>query len=78
MTRLRILSDLHIEFGPLDLQPVGEDILILASGAAVWCHGHIHNSADYMIAETRVICNPRGYIGHELNPDFDPNLTVET
>lgn len=26
-----------------------------------WCHGHTHNSMDYMINKTRVLCNPRGY-----------------
>lgn len=31
----------------------------------VWTHGHMHNFSDYNIGSTRVICNPRGYIGHE-------------
>lgn len=31
----------------------------------VWTHGHTHDRFDYTIGETRVICNPRGYIGHE-------------
>ena len=26
-----------------------------------WTHGHTHDSHDYMIGETRVLCNPRGY-----------------
>lgn len=30
-----------------------------------WIHGHIHQSKDYMIGGTRVLCNPRGYAGHE-------------
>lgn len=33
----------------------------------VWTHGHTHDKFDYMIGETRVICNPRGYIGYEPN-----------
>lgn len=32
---------------------------------ALWTHGHMHNKSDYLIGSTRVICNPRGYIGHE-------------
>jgi len=40
-------------------------------------HGHVHNSSDYMIGDTRVICNPRGYVGEILNPEFFPNFTVE-
>ena len=43
----------------------------------LWIHGHMHNSSDYMIAETRVICNPRGYEGHELNESFKTDLVVE-
>jgi hypothetical protein len=31
----------------------------------LWTHGHTHEVFDYMIGETRVVCNPRGYIGHE-------------
>jgi Icc-related predicted phosphoesterase len=31
----------------------------------LWTHGHMHNVSNYMIGETRVVCNPRGYIGHE-------------
>lgn len=27
----------------------------------IWFHGHCHESFDYMIDKTRVICNPRGY-----------------
>ena len=31
----------------------------------VWTHGHTHDPYDYMIGSTRIICNPRGYIGYE-------------
>jgi predicted phosphodiesterase len=31
----------------------------------MWTHGHTHHEFDYMIGDTRVVCNPRGYIGHE-------------
>jgi len=31
----------------------------------LWTHGHMHNVSDYMVGETRVVCNPRGYAGHE-------------
>ena len=47
------------------------------SRAPLWVHGHTHDSADYTIGATRVLCNPRGYSGVELNPRFDPNLLVE-
>lgn len=31
----------------------------------LWIHGHTHDSFDYEIGETRVVCNPRGYMGYE-------------
>lgn len=53
------------------------DELVQTSGAALWVHGHTHDSADYHLGATRVLCNPRGYYPHELNPDFDVDLVVE-
>ena len=49
--------------------------IIEASGAKLWIHGHTHNSFDYMIGNTRVICNPRGY--PPFNRDFNPELVIE-
>lgn len=43
----------------------------------LWLHGHVHNNFDYNIAETRVVCNPRGYHRYEENRDFDPKLVIE-
>jgi len=31
----------------------------------LWTHGHTHEQYDYMIGSTRIVCNPRGYIGYE-------------
>lgn len=31
----------------------------------LWVHGHMHDDFDYMIGDCRVVCNPRGYVGHE-------------
>lgn len=31
----------------------------------LWTHGHTHDTFDYVLGETRIVCNPRGYIGHE-------------
>ena len=43
-----------------------------------WIHGHTHDSFDYMLNGTRVVCNPRGYAkdGVNENPLFDPYLTT--
>ena len=37
----------------------------------LWGHGHIHDSTDYFINDTRIICNPRGYSPYDLNVDFN-------
>jgi len=43
----------------------------------LWTHGHTHHVFDYMIGETRVVCNPRGYIGYEARADEWKLLTVD-
>jgi len=35
----------------------------------LWTHGHTHHPFDYVIGDTRIACNPRGYIGHEPEAD---------
>jgi hypothetical protein len=35
----------------------------------VWTHGHTHDPFDYQIGTTRVVCNPRGYAGHDAQAD---------
>lgn len=49
---------------------------------ALWVHGHIHSARDYVIGNTRVLANPRGYrFGPDKENDkrngFDPSLVVE-
>jgi len=44
---------------------------------SLWIHGHMHDSFDYMIGRTRVVCNPRGYFPDQLNPHFDPHFIVD-
>ena len=43
----------------------------------LWMHGHTHNKCDYVVHGTRVVCNPRGYIGYETQEEFDPRLIIE-
>jgi predicted phosphodiesterase len=45
----------------------------------LWIHGHTHDSFDYQVRRTRVVCNPRGYArsGVDENPLFDPDFIVE-
>ena len=35
----------------------------------LWTHGHTHHPFDYVIGETRIVCNPRGYIRYEQRAD---------
>lgn len=50
---------------------------LLKPPVSLWVHGHQHDSADYTIGHTRVICNPRGYYPHYLNEEFEPSKVVE-
>lgn len=45
----------------------------------IWTHGHTHHPFDYMIGETRIICNPRGYETerYKETTNWNPNLIVE-
>ena len=53
--------------------------LVEGSGARLWVHGHTHDSFDYRLHSTRVLCNPRGYAkdGQVENARFNPHLVVE-
>ena len=41
----------------------------------LWVHGHMHQSFDYRVGGTRIVCNPRG-CGTE-NPGWNPMMVVE-
>lgn len=52
----------------------------------LWVHGHIHDSKDYRVGNTRVVSNPRGYRNRTPrglwrkdfeNKNFNPGLVVE-
>jgi len=64
------------------------DLSALMGKAALWIHGHVHDSFDYMLAGTRVVANPRGYALNRRvaknvgevdweNKAFDAALVVE-
>jgi predicted MPP superfamily phosphohydrolase len=46
------------------------DPVVDAIGAPLWIHGHVHGQFDYMLGDTRVVCNPHAY------PDENPNECV--
>lgn len=61
----------------------GLEDMILDNAPALWIHGHTHYKADYMIGDTRVVCNPRGYCERDSNGYqnsglvFDPAFVLE-
>lgn len=53
------------------------DLDPLVEKTNLWIQGHTHESLDYNIGNSRVVCNPRGYFGYEMNTNFRGNLIVE-
>ena len=49
--------------------------LIVRGRPKLWIHGHVHQRVDQMVADTRIICNPRGYLGEASG--FSSSLVVE-
>jgi Icc-related predicted phosphoesterase len=45
----------------------------------LWTHGHMHQPFDYVIGETRVVCNPRGYEndGYSEQSGWNPDILLE-
>lgn len=53
------------------------DDLIRTTNPNLWIHGHTHDSFNYKLSTTTILCNPRGYMDFEENPNFNPNLIYE-
>jgi len=67
------LGNTHNLFYLTDLHKV-----ILDKNPALWLHGHTHDSLDYEMGDTRVVCNPFGYVkDNRLNFDFDWKKVIE-
>lgn len=44
----------------------------------LWVHGHMHDYTEYMVGETRIVCNPKGYPNHPPEGDnFNAKLFIE-
>lgn len=55
------------------------DCTQLMGHSQYWFHGHIHDSSDYTVNGTRVVCNPRGNsktFDLASNMNFDRNLLL--
>lgn len=55
----------------------GLNSIIEQNNIELWVHGHCHISYDYFIGNCNVLCNPRGYAGYRLNPEFDDDYIIE-
>ena len=51
--------------------------LIKREKPKLWIHGHTHDSFDYQLEDTRIVCNPYGYFGHEENKSFQDHMVIE-
>jgi Icc-related predicted phosphoesterase len=47
-----------------------EEFILDRPQIRLWIHGHMHNNSNYWIGETQVVCNPRGYVGHEDSAEW--------
>src|SRR5665213_557962 len=52
------------------------DDLIHAEQPILWVAGHTHSSCDFMIGNTQMIINPRGYNDGAENPEFNSELLI--
>lgn len=67
------------------------EFMINDNAPNLWIHGHVHNSFDYIVGNTRVVSNPRGYnqkhyyaslmtdkeVYTHDNADFNKSLIIE-
>jgi predicted phosphodiesterase len=54
-----------------------DDFILDHPQIRLWTHGHTHDTFDYMIGSTRIVCNPRGYAGHEEQANLWQLITVD-
>lgn len=45
------------------------DLILDNPSIKLWMHGHMHNESDYSIGDCRILCNPRGYLNYERQPN---------
>jgi len=54
-----------------------EDFIMDRPQIKLWTHGHTHYAFDYVIGDTRIVCNPRGYEGYEPDGGWDKTKFIE-
>jgi len=73
--KIRLMSDLHLEFGPLVLNPAGEDVLVLAGDIGVATQG-----GDWAIQQSRKLGVPVVMIAgnHEFYGGRQPRGDIQS
>lgn len=54
--------------------------ILLKKDIKLLVHGHTHDSFDYTLnngVKTRIVCNPYGYSGYEVNKKFNKKLIID-
>ncbi|KPH05027.1 phosphatase [Rhizobium acidisoli] len=68
--------DLGFRHDPLSASYASDlEDLLWEAGPNLWAHGHVHHRNDYVVGNTRVISNARGYPGERTG--FDAAFVVE-
>ncbi len=44
---------------------------------SLWLYGHTHDSSDKVLSQTRCVVNPYGYLGMEVNSNFDFSFIID-
>ena len=50
--------------------------LICRAKPAFWFHGHTHTANDYLVGDTRIICNPFGYPWEHISGYSEKKIVV--
>ena len=48
-----------------------DDLILGNPNIKLWVHGHTHTQFDYMIGDTRIVCNPSGYANEDTDKQAD-------
>ena len=56
------------------------DFILANPQIRLWCHGHTHVPFDYILGETRIVCEPFGYYNEnnaKLPFDYGKRISIE-
>lgn len=54
-----------------------QEKLILERKPRLWIHGHTHEKFDYVLGDTRIVCNPRGYPRERTSQSFNAAFYID-